>query len=116
LGNLTLVTKQFNVTLGNREWTYKQKRLAATSLLMLNRDLPSSWNVGTIRARGAKLAHLLCQALPHPSARSAPARKSVPPTVPPTVPAPRTATAAEDGPATVVDAGATQTEPGPNQA
>jgi len=98
LGNLSLVTKHFNVTLGNREWTYKRKRLSATSLLMLNRDLPLQWNVGTIRARSTKLAHLLCEALSHPNAPTAPTGNA-PPRPAPNVPSPRAATPAEAGPA-----------------
>jgi hypothetical protein len=115
LGNLSLVTKHFNVTLGNREWAYKRKRLTATSLLMLNRDLPPQWNVGTIRARGAKLAHLLCEALPHPSTPSTPPH-AAPPRPAPTVPAPRAATPAEAGPAAEAGATTTTGPAGPGEA
>jgi hypothetical protein len=105
LGNLSLVTKHFNVTLGNREWSYKRKRLSATSLLMLNRDLPPQWNVGTIRARSTKLAYLLCEALPHPNAPSTPAG-TAPRRPAPTVPTRRAATPAEAGPAAETGAAA----------
>jgi len=72
LGNLTLVTKRLNPSVGNSAWPGKCAALDAHSILHLNRDLVRDhaeyWNERTIDQRGATLAELIVEHWPGPGA------------------------------------------------
>lgn len=72
LGNLTLVTKRLNPSVGNSAWPGKCAALDAHSILHLNRDLVRDhkeyWSEATIDQRGATLAGLIVEHWPGPSA------------------------------------------------
>jgi hypothetical protein len=59
LGNLSLVTKSLNPSLGNEDFTEKKKQLAK-SLLVLNREIGelAAWTEEAIDVRGIELANL----------------------------------------------------------
>jgi hypothetical protein len=77
LGNLTLITKELNDTLGTRPWEQKRKALHALSALRINHQLDETWNAQAIRRRGARLATVLCGALPPPERAGALAESTV---------------------------------------
>jgi hypothetical protein len=63
VGNLTLVTKKLNPSVGNAVWSSKRDALDTHSILHLNRDLvtdhPDDWSEPEIDSRGAFLAELI---------------------------------------------------------
>jgi hypothetical protein len=75
LGNLTLVTKKLNPSVGNAAWITKRGGLDTHSVLHLNRDLvrdhEDSWVETDIDARGADLAALIVSHWPGPPAAAA---------------------------------------------
>jgi hypothetical protein len=70
LGNLSLVTKRLNPSIGNSPWATKRAAFDAHSILHLNRDLvrdhASYWNEALIDQRGAELAELIVKHWPGP--------------------------------------------------
>jgi hypothetical protein len=70
LGNLSLVTKRLNPSVGNSAWEKKRAALNAHSILHLNRDLVRDhvdyWNEELIDRRGAELAELIVKHWPGP--------------------------------------------------
>lgn len=69
LGNLTLVTKRLNPSVGNSAWPTKRSALDTHSLLHLNRDLTrnrDSWDESAIDERGRLLAELVVKHWPGP--------------------------------------------------
>jgi hypothetical protein len=69
LGNLTLVTPEFNTKLSNREFKVKKKELKRTSLLRLNQWFSEDgleWDESAIRERGKALFDLARHRWPHP--------------------------------------------------
>ena len=70
LGNLTLVNGRLNSSMSNDAWESKRSELQEHSLLFLNRELLSqtSWDEETIRARSRRLAGLVSEVWPGPSA------------------------------------------------
>lgn len=71
LGNLTLVTKKLNPSVGRSSWTTKRKALDDHSILQLNRDLvrnyEEDWNEEGIDERGRQLATLISRHWPGPN-------------------------------------------------
>jgi hypothetical protein len=65
LGNLSLVTKRLNPSVGNAAWPVKRTAFDAHSILHLNRDLvrnnESNWSETSIDARGSELAALIVE-------------------------------------------------------
>jgi hypothetical protein len=76
LGNLTLVTKKLNPSVGNAAWSTKRTALDAHSILHLNRDLVKdnehTWAEADIDARGDQLATLIIAHWPGPPAAPVP--------------------------------------------
>ncbi len=75
IGNLTLVTSQFNSSLSNAPFSTKRKEIEGTSLLMLNKYFQSledadAWDETQILARSEALLELAKQVWPHPGPRS----------------------------------------------
>jgi len=70
LGNLTLVTKNFNSSLSNSAWMSKRKSLPQHSLLLMNSRLAAldTWDESAIRARGLQLAEMIADRWPGPEA------------------------------------------------
>ena len=66
LGNLTLISGELNPELGNEPWSVKQPELAKFSHLLLNENLPRTWDEDAIRARGEEFGRLLVRALTGP--------------------------------------------------
>lgn len=84
LGNLTVITQSLNSSLSNRPWTDanaegiseggrpsvgKRSLLNQHSLLLLNKEIlehESAWTEDDIRARGERLAELVCETWPIP--------------------------------------------------
>ena len=85
LGNLTVITQSLNSSLSNRPWTDdkaeglreggrpsegKWSLLNQHSLLLLNKEIlqhTERWTDEDIRARGRRLAELVCQTWPIPA-------------------------------------------------
>lgn len=72
LGNLSLVTKRLNPSVGNSAWDKKRAALDHHSILHLNRDLVRDgldyWGEGRIEQRGVALAELIVEHWPGPDA------------------------------------------------
>jgi hypothetical protein len=70
LGNLTLVTKKLNPSVGNSAWPVKRKALDEHSILHLNRDLvrdnEEDWTEWKIDLRSGELSRLLADHWPGP--------------------------------------------------
>lgn len=70
LGNLTLVTPEFNTKLSNRDFKVKKKEIKHTSRLLLNRcfwgDELQAWDEAAIRQRSRDLFDLARRQWPHP--------------------------------------------------
>jgi Protein of unknown function DUF262/Protein of unknown function (DUF1524) len=70
LGNLTLVTKRLNPSIGNSAWPVKREALDTHSVLHLNRDLVQgneiSWEEAAMDGRGRELAELIVKHWPGP--------------------------------------------------
>lgn len=70
LGNLTLVTKKLNPSVGNSAWPVKRQALDTHSILHLNRDLVRDnedvWDEAGIDKRGVELAQLIVKHWPGP--------------------------------------------------
>ena len=69
IGNLTLVTSNFNSALSNRAWDIKRGMIEEESLLKLNRDVANQneWNEQTIEDRSEELANHINKIWQHPS-------------------------------------------------
>ncbi len=69
IGNLTLVTSNFNSALSNRAWDIKRGMIEEESLLKLNRDVANQneWNEQTIEERSEELANHINKIWQHPS-------------------------------------------------
>jgi hypothetical protein len=71
LGNLTLVTPEFNTKLSNRDFKTKKKEIKRTSRLLLNRrfweDDLQDWDEAAIRLRSRELFDLSRRKWPHPT-------------------------------------------------
>lgn len=69
LGNLTLVTPQFNQKVSNASWDEKQPEFALQSSLQLNRSVAASeqWDEQTIQARSKHLAATACRVWERPA-------------------------------------------------
>jgi hypothetical protein len=71
LGNLTLVTPEFNTKLSNRDFKTKKKEIKRTSRLLLNRlfweDELQDWDEASIRLRSRELFDLARRRWPHPT-------------------------------------------------
>lgn len=74
LGNLTLVTKKLNPSVGNAAWPQKRKALDDHSILHLNRDLVRHnhdlWTDWKVAERTRELQRLIARHWPGPEARS----------------------------------------------
>lgn len=75
IGNLTLVTPQFNSSLSNAPFKVKRKEIVSTSLLMLNSYFQQfsddqSWDETSIKARSEALFELAKKVWPHPGPRA----------------------------------------------
>lgn len=70
LGNLTLVTRRLNPSIGNSAWEVKREALDEHSILHLNRELVRDneewWNESAIEKRGRELAQLIVDHWPGP--------------------------------------------------
>lgn len=66
MGNLTLVTNNFNRSLSNRAWTLKKNELSKQSSLQLNAGFGQleAWDEASIRARARDLAAVACRVWP----------------------------------------------------
>ena len=75
LGNLTLVTPEFNTKLSNRDFKTKKKEIKRTSRLLLNRrfweDELQDWDEASIRLRSRELFDLARRRWPHPTSPAA---------------------------------------------
>lgn len=58
IGNLTLITPWLNSGLSNRPWGAKRADILAHSAFSLNRNLPTTWEVESIRSRSRWLASI----------------------------------------------------------
>ncbi len=58
LGNLTLVTRDFNSSLSNKSWSDKLLEIKKHSILELNRSLPNTWDENMIAQRSEELAEI----------------------------------------------------------
>lgn len=71
LGNLTLVTKKLNPSVGNSAWPTKREALDTHSILHINRDLvrdgEETWDEAGIDLRGRRLASLVVAHWPGPA-------------------------------------------------
>lgn len=67
IGNLTLITPWLNSGLSNRPWSAKRRDILAHSALSLNRSLPNTWGVDSIRSRSHWLASIAADLWPRPS-------------------------------------------------
>lgn len=68
IGNLTLVTPEFNQSVSNLDWkTAKKPELTKQSKLQLNHPIAGkeTWNETTISARASMLAKVACRIWPH---------------------------------------------------
>lgn len=75
IGNLTLVTPQFNSSLSNAPFKIKRKEIVTTSLLRLNTYFQrfsddQSWDESQIKARSEELFELAKEVWPHPGPRA----------------------------------------------
>ncbi len=75
IGNLTLVTPQFNSSLSNAPFKAKRKEIVSTSLLMLNTYFQKftddqAWDEIRIKARSEELFELATKIWPHPGPRA----------------------------------------------
>lgn len=71
IGNLTLVGPGLNLAMSNSEWDKKKKYLKDHSMLKLNEKLlehQGPWNEAAIQARSEKLAEMVVEIWPRPSA------------------------------------------------
>lgn len=70
LGNLTLVTRHYNLAASNHAWAEKRDALSSNSVLFLNKDIvehgKDSWAVADVRARGQRLAARALEIWPGP--------------------------------------------------
>lgn len=70
LGNLTLISSGLNKRLSNRSWLDKQKLIAKSDNLFMNRmllkDSLESWDEGQIEHRGKWMAKAICEIWPRP--------------------------------------------------
>lgn len=71
LGNLTLINSGLNKRLSNRSWKYKQKLIAKSDNLFMNkhllRDSPENWDESQIEERGKWMANVICGIWPRPN-------------------------------------------------
>ena len=70
IGNLTLVTQALNSALSNDHWEVKREELIKHSVLNLNSELRNEghWDEDTIRARSRRMARLIADCWPGPTA------------------------------------------------
>ena len=68
IGNLTLVTREFNSRLSNREFGVKRQELANQSVLMLNKEISATpeWGNENIQMRSKNIAKLIAEIWPRP--------------------------------------------------
>ena len=69
LGNLTLVTSEFNATLSNGSWQQKRDKIKSISKLELNAEFSEieKWNEEKIDDRSRRLAEIAIKKWPGPS-------------------------------------------------
>ena len=70
IGNLTLVTQSLNSALSNDRWEVKREELLKHSVLNLNSELRNEghWDEEAIRARSRRMARLIADCWPGPTA------------------------------------------------
>lgn len=71
IGNLTLASDELNPSMSNSPWDQKRKSLKGHSKLVLNEELwkhYEDWTEDTIRERSQKLAEMIVEIWPRPSA------------------------------------------------
>ena len=70
IGNLTLVTQSLNSALSNDRWEVKREELLKHSVLNLNSELMNEghWDEEAIRARSRRMARLIADCWPGPTA------------------------------------------------
>ena len=66
LGNLTLVTRDFNSSLSNKSWSDKLYEIKRHSVLELNKSLPETWDEKMIEKRSEELAEIALKIWPGP--------------------------------------------------